>query len=253
MTGLRWATGDFIAIMDDDLQHDPRDLVRLAAALDAGFDVAYANFRSKQQALWKNIGSWLNGRIAEWVIRKPRGIYLSPYKVIRADVAKLITNYAGPSPYIDGLLFQVTSRITQIDAEHRSRHTGTSNFTLWKSARVALRLILSFSPLPLRMVALLGLAFCILGAASTVAVISYRLLRPEEFTPESAGWASLMSASLFLGGVQLGCLGIVGEYVARLFLAVNRAPQAAVGEIISQSRCATAVADATPSGNKILD
>lgn len=234
MTGLRWARGQFVAIMDDDLQHDPKDLPRLLDKLSEGYDVVYARFRRKRQAIWKNLGSWLNGKLAEWVIGKPPELYLSPYKVLRADIAELLIRYEGPQPYIDGLLFQVTSRIAQVEAEHHPRLVGAGNFTFVKSVRVGLRLALSFSSLPLRAVTMLGVACCLLSAVMVLGVIVFRLSAPDRFPPESVGWASLMTATLFLGGLQLGCMGIVGEYVGRLFLAINRSPQATVAEVIRE-------------------
>src|SRR5215469_2592616 len=135
LTGIRAATGRCIAIMDDDLQHDPHDLPRLIESLEPGFDVVFADFRKQRQKLWKRLGSWFNGKVAEWVLQKPRHIYLSPYKVFRSEVGKLICRYHGAEPYIDGLLLQVTSRITQIVVDHRPRYAGESSYTLVKSIR----------------------------------------------------------------------------------------------------------------------
>ncbi|HEX8117044.1 MAG TPA: glycosyltransferase family 2 protein, partial [Pyrinomonadaceae bacterium] len=83
LTGLRLARGRHVAVMDDDLQHHPKYLPAMLGKLEEGADVVYARFRGKRQKLWKNAGSWLNGKIAEWVLGKPKGVYLSPYKVIR--------------------------------------------------------------------------------------------------------------------------------------------------------------------------
>src|SRR3979411_1906456 len=104
--------------MDHDLQHDPADLPALLARLGEGSDVVYADFRVKHQPLWKNLGSWFNGRFAEWVLNKPRGFSLSPSKAPRREFAYLICRYAGPEPYVDGLLFQVTSRFDRVPVEH---------------------------------------------------------------------------------------------------------------------------------------
>src|SRR5262249_41565580 len=117
LAGLRLARGRAIAIMDDDLQHDPADLPALLTKLEDGADVVYADFRERRQAAWKNLGSWFTGRFAEWILDKPRGIYLSPYKVLRRDVAELICRYDGPEPYVDGLLFRVTSRFAQVPVD----------------------------------------------------------------------------------------------------------------------------------------
>src|SRR5262249_21147915 len=126
LTGLRFARGQVVAIMDDDLQHNPADLPALMARLDDGADVVYAAFRVHRQRAWKRLGSWLNGKLAEWVLDKPPGIYLSPYKVLRREVAELISLYHGPFPYVDGLLFQVTRNFATVVVEHHPRHAGAS-------------------------------------------------------------------------------------------------------------------------------
>lgn len=235
ITGLRLARGKFVAIMDDDLQHHPSDLPALLNKIEEGADVVYARFGSKQQRLWKNLGSWFNGRVAEWVISKPKNIYLSPYKIIRKEVADLICNYEGPDPYIDGLLFQITSRVDQIPVSHHSRYAGASTYTFWKSLRVWARLAFSFSARPMRLVSWCGFGFAVLGLLLAVVVILYRLLFPQHFSPNAVGWASLMVALLVLSGVQMLFFGILGEYTGRTFLRVNNKPQAAIREVLNES------------------
>jgi undecaprenyl-phosphate 4-deoxy-4-formamido-L-arabinose transferase len=234
LTGLRLARGRSIAIMDDDLQHDPADLPALLAELDTGPDVVYADFRVKKQAAWKNLGSWFNGKFAEWVLDKPKGIYLSPYKVMRREVAELICRYDGPEPYVDGLLFQVTSRFAQIRVEHHARYAGRSNYNLMRSIGVWTRLAIGHSVRPLRLVTWFGLSLGILGAVLAVVVVLYRLLYPQDFEAAVAGWASLMVSQLLLGGARMVFLGILGEYVGRLHATVaGKKPQATIRAIVN--------------------
>jgi undecaprenyl-phosphate 4-deoxy-4-formamido-L-arabinose transferase len=229
LTGLRFARGRSIAVMDDDLQHDPADLPRMLAKLAQGPDVVFADFRAKRQALWKNLGSWFNGKLAEWVLDKPRGIYLSPFKVMRRDVAELICRYRGPEPYVDGLLFQVTSRFDQVRVDHHGRFAGESNYNLARSIAVWTRLAVGFSVRPLRLVTWSGLILGALGAALTVLIVANRLLDPGRFVGVVAGWASLMAGLLFIGGIQMIFLGILGEYTGRLHAAVGgQKPQATI-------------------------
>lgn len=233
LTGLRLARGEFVAVMDDDLQHHPRFLPALLDKMKDGADVVYAGFQSKRQKLWKNAGSWLNGKIAEWVLDKPKGVYLSPYKVIRREVAEMICDYPGPTPYIDGLLFQATSRITEVPVEHYPRFEGRGNFTFLRSAGVSARLAFSFSAKPLRLMSWCGLGLAALAILLTATVVLYRLLFPEHFPPEAVGWASLMVAILFAGGLQMIFFGVLGEYVGRTYLLVSRKPQTAVGKVLN--------------------
>jgi len=235
ITGLRLARGKYVAIMDDDLQHHPRYLPALLDKIEQGDDAVYADFRVKRQKLWKNAGSWFNGKFAEWVIHKPKEVYLSPYKIIRKEVVEQICKYDGPDPYIDGLLFQITSRISQIPVEHHPRYAGRSTYTFWKSLRVWARLAFSFSSRPMRLVSWLGFGFAMLGLMLAVVVVLYRLLKPEDFSPNAMGWASLMVALLVLSGVQMLFFGILGEYTGRTFVKVNNKPQAAIREVINRT------------------
>jgi len=234
ITGLRLVRGRYIAIMDDDLQHHPSDLPAMIKKIEEGYDVIYADFSHKQQKLWKNLGSWFNGKVAELVINKPKDVYLSPYKLIRREVVDMICRYDGPDPYIDGLIFQVTARIAQIPAEHHPRFAGSSTYTFWKSVRVGARLAFSFSSRPLRLVSFLGFFFAALGLVLALVVVCYRLLRPEDFPPSAMGWASLMVALLVLTGIQMIFFGILGEYTGRTFVRVNNKPQTAIRQVVSR-------------------
>lgn len=233
LTGLRLARGRYLAVMDDDLQHHPKFLPALLAEMKTGADVVYARFQTKRQKPWKNVGSWLNGRLAGWVLDKPKGIYLSPYKLIRREVAEAICEYPGPTPYIDGLLFQTTSRIAQVAVEHYPRFEGRGNFTFFRSVGVSARLAFSFSARPLRLISWCGFALAFIGMLLVAGVVCYRLFFPERFTAEAVGWASLMVAILFAGGLQMIFFGALGEYTGRTYLLVSRKPQTAIREILN--------------------
>lgn len=232
ITGMRLARGRHVAVMDDDLQHHPKYLPALLEKLEEGADVVYAKFRAKRQKRWKNAGSWLNGKIAEWVLGKPKGVYLSPYKVIRGEIAKAACDYEGPTPYIDGLLFQTTSRITEVAVEHFPRFEGRGNFTFLRSIGVSARLAFSFSARPLRLVSWCGFFLAALGMMLTLFVVAYRLLFPARFPAEAVGWASLMVAILLTCGLQMIFFGVLGEYAGRTYLLVSRKPQTAIREVL---------------------
>lgn len=226
MSGLNNCNGSAVIIMDDDLQHDPADIPNLLAELKKGYDVVYARFAEKKQKLWKNLGSWFNGIFANIVIKKPRHIYLSPFKAIDRKVVDEIINYNGPFPYIDGLLFRVTDNISQKDAEHYERFAGKTNYNLWKSIRVWLSLATNFSVIPLRLATFLGLSFSLFGFVLALAFFIYKLVHPQiPFEEMPVGWTSLIVSVLVLGGIQLFSLGVIGEYVGRSYLNINKKPQ----------------------------
>jgi undecaprenyl-phosphate 4-deoxy-4-formamido-L-arabinose transferase len=235
--------------MDDDLQHDPKYLPALMEKAEEGADVAYADFEKKRQKLWKNLGSWINGKIADRVLWKPKDVYLSPYKVIVREVVDLICNYSGPKPYIDGLLFQATWRMTSIPVEHCSRYAGRSTYSVWKSLEVSARLIFSFSVKPVRLVTWCGLVMALLAVLAATGITLYRLLLPQDFPAAAVGWASMMVAFLLVSGIQMTFLGILGEYAGRAYLLVNRHPQTSIRTVIGES----ARAQSSSAISQILD
>ena len=226
MAGLHRASGDIVIIMDDDLQHDPSDIPRLASQILQGSDVVYAHFVRKHQALWKNLGSWFNGRVAELVLEKPKDIYMSPYKAIRAEVVREIIKYDGPYSYVDGLIFTITTNISQIAATHHPRFAGASNYNLWRSIRVWLKLATSFSVIPLRLATISGGVMALFSFLMAAFFLVQALVLRQ--LPE--GWASLAVSVTFLGGIQLMALGAVGEYIGRIFITQNKRPQFIVKE-----------------------
>jgi polyisoprenyl-phosphate glycosyltransferase len=221
MAGLHHASGAVIVIMDDDLQHDPADIPRLCTTLADGFDVVYARFARKRQALWKNVGSWLSDRLAVIVLGKPRDIYMSPYKAIRREVVDEIVKYDGPFTYVDGLIFNITSHITQIDAEHHRRLSGRSNYNLFRSVRVWLKLATGFSVIPLRLATFTGGVIALLSFL----MASFFVIQAFVIDKIPEGYPSLIVTLFFLGGIQLMGIGAVGEYIGRIFITQNKVPQ----------------------------
>ena len=157
IAGLHHARGNFVVIMDDDLQHSPYDIGLLLRAGEAGSDVCYADYsHAKFQSWWKNLGSFLNAKQAEYLIAKPRDIYLSPFKSISRMVVDSILSYQGPYPYIDGLIFRSTTSIVQVPVKHHKRQQGLGNYNLKKSLSVFMKHATGFSVVPLRFASLCG-------------------------------------------------------------------------------------------------
>lgn len=230
MAGLNYSSGEAAIIMDDDLQHDPADIPALLGRLGEGYDVCYAFFDTKRQSWLKNLGSWFNGKVANVVLKKPKEVYLSPYKAMKRGVVDEIVKYDGPYPYIDGLLFRVTRNITQVTVQHHERYAGKGNYSLTKSIRVWIRLATNFSVAPLRIATFLGFLSSVVGFALAIFFVVRHFVNGKA----PLGWASLITIVLFLGGTQLVTIGIIGEYIGRLFLHHSRQPQFIVREVIGQ-------------------
>jgi undecaprenyl-phosphate 4-deoxy-4-formamido-L-arabinose transferase len=225
MTGLRHASGDWVITMDDDLQNPPEEVLRLYDhARLGGWDVVYARYTTKQHTRWRNLGSRFANRIADRLLEKPKGLYLSSFRCMSAWVVRSVTRYRGPYPYVDGLIMQVTQRIDSIEVRHLPRAEGRSNYTLKRLVRLWLNLATSFSLAPLRLATLAGIAMAALGAIGAVTTVVEALVLRN--TP--SGWASTMTVILLVGGVQSMILGVLGEYVGRTFLSANGKPQGTV-------------------------
>ena len=196
--------------------------------MDTGLDVVFGHYAEKQHSLWRNFGSWFTNRMTDWALDKPPGFYLSSFRCVTAFVAAQVTVYAGPYPYIDGLLLQVTQRIGSIEVRHAARTAGRSTYTLRRLVRLWLSAWVNFSVLPLRVATVLGL---VLGAAGLVALVLVAWLWLRDVGP-SYGFGWLMAALLVFSGTQLVLLGLIGEYVGRMFLAINQRPQAIVRDVV---------------------
>jgi undecaprenyl-phosphate 4-deoxy-4-formamido-L-arabinose transferase len=225
MSGLRHARGAFVITMDDDLQNPPEEVVRLFDhARNGSWDAVYTRYAVKQHSGWRNLGSRFANRVADVLLDKPKGLYLSSFRCMAALVVREVTQYNGPYPYIDGLIMQVTRRIDSIEVRHFPRVEGRSNYTLRRLVRLWLNLATSFSLFPLRLAVFAGAGMAALGAIGAVATIIETLFLNQ--TP--TGWASTMVVLLLVGGVQSMILGVLGEYVGRTFLTANGKPQGAI-------------------------
>lgn len=229
LTGLRYAQGEYVVMMDDDLQHDPADIPKIVASLKAGNDVCYAKFRSKRHALWKRLGSRFNSTIANRLLQKPKDLYLSPFKGVVRGVRDQMIRFVGPHVYLDGLILSSTNRVSMIELDHYERPDGQSGYSLRKSISLWLKMATSFSIEPLRIASLLGLFFSGFGFLAAIALIVQRFT----LNAMPVGWSSLIVSVLMLGGIQLLALGIIGEYVGRVLLHVNGMPQAVVGSTVN--------------------
>jgi glycosyltransferase involved in cell wall biosynthesis len=228
MTGLRHARGAYVITMDDDLQNPPEEVVRLYDHARLGqWDVVYTRYRIKQHAGWRNLGSRFANAIADHLLDKPKGLYLSSFRCMSALVVRSVTRYQGPYPYIDGLVMQVTQRIDSIEVQHVARIEGRSNYNLVRLVRLWLNLATSFSLAPLRLAIYAGIFMALLGAIGAGATIFEALFLHN--TP--SGWASTMTVILLVAGVQSMILGVLGEYVGRTFLSANGKPQGTVRTI----------------------
>jgi undecaprenyl-phosphate 4-deoxy-4-formamido-L-arabinose transferase len=226
MAGLGQVRGEVVIVMDDDLQHPPQAILDLANSIRSGYDVCYTRYANRQHAAWKKVGSWFNDRVATMLLNKPKGLYLSSFKGMHRRVADEVVKYDGPYPYVDGLILDVTRNIDVLTIEHQARFAGEGNYNLRRSLSLWLKMATSFSVVPLRVATVLGLSITALSLIVGVAIIVRKLSHPDL----ASGWASLIVTILFVGGMQTFCLGLLGEYLGRAYLKINKKPQFVIRE-----------------------
>jgi undecaprenyl-phosphate 4-deoxy-4-formamido-L-arabinose transferase len=229
MAGLRHAHGDYVVIMDDDFQNPPEEVNRLVEhASTHDYDIVYTYYPCKQHHWFRNLGSRFNDRVANHMLNKPKDLYLSSFKCLSRFAVQEILKYQGPYPYIDGLALRCTRNIGTIAVQHQPRRDGHSNYTFRRLVRLWLNMFVNFSVMPLRLSTFMGLGCSLLGFLLGLQVLIEKMASPDV----PVGWASVLVAIVLFSGVQLIMLGLLGEYLGRLFLTQNQTPQFVVRAVL---------------------
>lgn len=229
MAGFRQVTGDVIVCLDDDGQTPAEEADKLIAKIKEGYDVVYAKYENKMHSPFRNAGSYINMRMTEGLLGKPKGLYISSYFAARRFVIEEIKKYENPYPYVIGLILRSTENICNVTVMHRARREGESGYSLKKLIALWVNGSTTFSVKPLRFAALCGALLSIMGFLCTVWTIINKCFNP--FVP--VGWSSTIAVILIVGGGILLELGVVGEYIGRIYMCINRSPQYVVKESIN--------------------
>lgn len=226
LAGYRHATGDIIITMDDDGQSDPGAIASMIAKIHQGYDVVYAKYQDMEKGKLRIIGSWLNRRMAEILIGKPKKIQGNSFYAMKKYVKDELVRYTNSFPYLGGLVFRVTDNITEVNVCHRKRQEGKSNYSFKKLVMLWINGFTAFSVIPLRAASLFGFFFSAIGFLLGIIIIIRKLLNPQIIL----GYSSMMVTIFFLGGIILLALGMIGEYIGRIYIVQNQAPQYVIKE-----------------------
>lgn len=239
MAGLNLTQGDYVVIIDDDFQNPPEEVLLLLAEIRKGFDIVYSQYSDKRDSMFRNLGSYLNGSMARVILDKPANLYLSSFKAMNRFLVDELITYKTPNPYIDAIILRITKNIGTVEVRHEARRDGLSGYTLKKLAALWGDMVISYSLIPLRVLAFTGLVLTLLGLYSVIDMLVSNL--HPAFT-EASDLEELTSITLFFRGFQLLATGIVGEYVGRIYLKMNQEPQFIIREIkLAQPKRGTAV------------
>lgn len=231
MAGLKLASGDIVIIMDDDGQCPMEHLWDLLAPLDQGYDVSMAKYPDRKQSPFKHFGTWVNQKMTEIVLKRPKGLEFTNFMAIKQYIVRELVQYPNPYPYMTGLLLRTTKYMTNVAMEERNRFSGTSTFTFMKMVRLWMNGLTAFSVMPLRIATLSGFTVSFLGFLFGIFVFVQKLVRPDI----SAGYSSVMVGLFVLSGMMMLMLGMIGEYLGRVYICLNKSPQYVVRETIGFS------------------
>ncbi|KAF5038587.1 Undecaprenyl-phosphate 4-deoxy-4-formamido-L-arabinose transferase [anaerobic digester metagenome] len=226
MAGYSYCTGEIIISLDDDGQTPIDEVFSLIDKLSEGYDVVYGSFNEKKHNSFRNFGSHINDLMAEVLIDKPKDLKVSSYFVARKFIIDEILKYKNSYPYILGLILRSTRNICDVQVNHRRRIHGTSGYSFKKLLSLWLNGFTAFSVKPLRSATIIGFICALIGFLFGSYTVIHKLLNPS--TP--AGYSSIMAVILFIGGMIMLMLGLIGEYIGRIYISINNSPQYVIRE-----------------------
>lgn len=226
MAGMRETDGDFVVCLDDDGQTPANEVGKLLDALEDGSDAVYARYGNKKHSLFRNFGSWVNDLMTRIMLGKPKELFISSYFGVKRFVVDDMLRYQNSYPYVIGLVLRATKKIVNVDVNHREREEGRSGYTLKKLLSLWFNGFTAFSVTPLRIATVLGGGCALIGFAYGIYIVIRRIIDPNMVL----GFSSLMCAILFVGGMLMIMLGLVGEYIGRIYISLNNSPQYVIRE-----------------------
>lgn len=231
MAGFSRSTGDVVFSIDDDGQMPLESTFSLVDKLMVeGYDVVYGAYASKQHNAFRNLGSLVNRWMAGWLVGRPKGLKMSSFYAMKRFVVDEILRYHGPFTYIGGLIFRATKNIANVEVKHRSRQLGSSGYTMSKLIALWMNGFTAFSVKPLRFATWAGIMCAGAGFAFGLWVVIRKLFVDHGM---AVGYSSLMSVNLFVGGMLMLMLGLVGEYIGRIYICINQSPQYVISREIN--------------------
>lgn len=232
MAGLENSRGDFCVVMDDDGQCPMPELWKLIQPLYEGYDVSIASYPERKQSRFKDFGTAVNKLMTEVIIERPKNLEFTNFMVMKRFVVNKITEYKNPYPYLTGLLLRTTQHIVNVPMEQRERIEGQTTFTFKKMLSLWINGFTAFSVKPLRVASIAGVICALIGFIFTIYTIVNKFFHPDV----PMGYSSLMAAMLIIGGIIMVILGLIGEYIGRIYICINNSPQYVIREKINFDR-----------------
>lgn len=230
MAGFRQVSGDIVVCLDDDGQTPADEVGKLLDKIEEGSDVVYAKYDHKQHSTFRNFGSHINELMTRIMLGKPKELFISSYFAAKRFIIDEVIRYDNSFPYVIGLVLRATKNITNVDVHHREREIGASGYTLKKLLGLWFNGFTAFSVKPLRIATVMGGSFAVLGFGYALYTIIKKFVNPNV----PVGFSSIMSAILVIGGMLMVMMGLIGEYIGRIYITLNNSPQYVIREVVSE-------------------
>jgi undecaprenyl-phosphate 4-deoxy-4-formamido-L-arabinose transferase len=230
MAALHYATGDYIACGDDDGQTPYNDFPKLFVKIQEGYDVVEAKYsQNEKKSLFRKFGTFMNESMATWLIDKPKGLELTTFWCTKRFIVDNMLQYENPYPYLGGLMLRCSRKACNVEVPRRKRLKGKSGYSLKKMIALWANGFTNFSVKPLRIATISGIIFAALGFLFGFITIIRKLLNPQI----PSGYTTTMALIVFFFGFSFLFMGLLGEYVGRIYMSLNRAPQFLIKEKIN--------------------
>lgn len=234
MAGFHYVKGDVVVCLDDDGQTPACEVGRLLAGIEEGADVVYAKYNHKHHSGFRNFGSHVNEVMTRIMLGKPKDLYVSSYFAAKRFVVDEMIRYEYAYPYVIGLVLRTTKNIVNVEIDHRDRQAGESGYTLKKLLGLWFNGFTAFSVKPLRVATVTGTICAFCGFAYGIYTIIKKIfIQPPDLV---IGFSALMSVIVFMGGMLMLMLGLVGEYMGRMYVSMNNSPQYVIREIVGNGK-----------------
>lgn len=234
MAGFHYVKGDIVVCLDDDGQTPACEVGRLLAGIEEGADVVYAKYNHKHHSGFRNFGSHVNEVMTRIMLGKPKDLYVSSYFAAKRFVVDEMIRYEYAYPYVIGLVLRTTKNIVNVEIDHRDRQAGESGYTLKKLLGLWFNGFTAFSVKPLRIATVTGVVCALCGFAYGIYTIIKKIfIQPPDLV---VGFSALMSVIVFMGGMLMLMMGLVGEYMGRMYVSMNNSPQYVIREIVGNGK-----------------
>ncbi len=228
MAGYKVTAGDVVFSLDDDGQAPIEAIPSFLTKLKEGYDVVMGSYAEKKQNLYRQLGTQVNDWMADWLLGKSKHLQSTSFFAVRRFLIDEILHYENSYPYILGLILRSTNSVINIPVNHRERQEGQSGYTTYKLLKLWLNGFTAFSVKPLRIATFIGFICAFFGVLFGGWIMINKFLNPDILL----GYSSIMVTLVFIGGMLMLMLGLVGEYIGRIYICINKSPQYVIKEKI---------------------